>query len=142
MTRQINVFVENKPGRLRRVTSILHDQDINIHAVEIQDRGEYGVIKLLVNDPQKAHVALADAGWAAALKDILAVVVEDRPGTLCELAGCLDDNHINVADAHGFTLEPGREAVLCVEVDNLEEATRIVTENGFRVLGEKELYDL
>lgn len=142
MTRQINVFVENRPGRLRRVTALLRDAQINIIAVLIQDRGDYGMVKLLLNDPEKAQATLKEAGLAAAQKDILAVVVEHRPGTLCALTECLDDNNINVADAYGFIVEPGRKAVLCVEVENLEDATRIVTEQGFRVLGEDELYDL
>lgn len=141
MTRQINVFVENKPGRLLRITSILRDQHVNIRAVEIQDRGDFGVVKLLVNDPQKAHVALNDAGLAAAMREIVAVAIEDRPGALCELAECFDRNRINITDAYGFVLQASREAIWCVEVEDPAQVTRIVAENGFRVVDEDELYE-
>ncbi len=142
MTRQVNVFVENKPGRLRRITSILRDEDINIRAVEIQDRGDYGVIKLLVSDPRKAQLALGEAGLACALRNILAIVIEDRPGALCELAGCFDENGINIADAYGFILESRKKAVWCVEVENPGEAARVMERHGFRILEEDELYEL
>lgn len=142
MAHQVNVFVENKPGRLFRITSVLRDESINLRAVEIQDRGDYGVVKLLVNDPRKAHVALGEAGLASALRHVLAIALEDRPGALCELAECLDRHGVNLADAYGFILRSGEEAVWCVEVEQPGQVARILADNGFRMLDETELYEL
>jgi len=142
MTKQVNVFAENKPGRLKKVTEILFHAGINIRAMEIQDRGEFGVMKLLVDDPEKANLALSDEGLATALKDVLAVVIEDKPGGLYKLAEVFEREQINMVDAYGFVVESASEAIWCVDVDDVDRTRRILETNGFRCLSETELYEL
>ena len=141
MTKQINVFVENKPGRFKKITGILAENGINIRAIEIQDRGDYGVMKLLVNDPRLAHVALTEAGLAAAMRDVVAIAIEDKPGALFQLAELFNDRGINMLDAYGFVTQSRKEAIWCVEVEHPEDVVRLVTEAGYRVLAEDELYE-
>ncbi|MDD5613987.1 MAG: acetolactate synthase, partial [Candidatus Omnitrophica bacterium] len=86
MAKQISVFMENKPGKLQAITDVLFKNGINIRAMTIQDRGEYGLMKLLVDKPNQAHLALLDKGFASALKDVLAILINDKPGGLNELA--------------------------------------------------------
>jgi hypothetical protein len=99
-------------------------------------------MKLLVNDPDKAHLALSDEGIATAIKDVVAIVIEDKPGGLCELAKIFEDEEINMLDAYGFVVEAQKKAVWCVEVENSEKTIAAVTEKGFRILTDSELYDL
>ncbi|NCD33178.1 MAG: ACT domain-containing protein [Spartobacteria bacterium] len=141
MAKQLNIFVENKPGRFRKITAILCDAGINIRAIEIQDRGEYGIMKLLVSDPHKAHMALTDAGLAVALKDVVAIVIDDQPGGLLKLAEAFEHRGINMVDAYGFVIESTKQAVWCVEVKEPEKVTRQVEDDGFRVLQDCELYE-
>jgi hypothetical protein len=142
MAKQINVFLENKPGRISRVTATLAEAGINIRAIEIQARSDYGIMKLLVNDPQKAQIVLTDAGLAAALKDVLAVVIEDQPGGLHAVAEAFEEANVNIIDGYGFLIESSRTGVWCVEVEDLEKAKEIVENKGFRYLSEVELYEL
>jgi len=141
MAEQVSVFVENKPGRLTKVTGALAAGNINIRALLIQDRGTFGVIKMLVSDPKKAHLALVEAGFACALREIIAVEVADRPGGLHQLCKAFLDNDINIIDAYGFVIEPRQKAIWCVEVENLEKTQNVVEDNGFKVLSECELYE-
>ncbi len=142
MAEQVSVFIENKPGRLNAITRILAETGIDIRAMTIADHRDYGVAKLLVSDPRAAQRALAGEGFAAALKPILAVAIEDRPGGLHELLEILAEHQINVRDAYGFVGEPHRRAVWCMEVADQAEAARLVAARGFRVLDDDALYRL
>jgi hypothetical protein len=144
MAKQINIFVENRPGRLKSITGSLFESNINIRAFTIQDRGDYGLMKLIVNNPQKAYLALADSGFACALKDILAISVPDKPGNLHKLTTALAEHNINVIDVYGFVLQPNEQGVCCLEIENLKDthAEEVVKEAGFTVLEDEELYDL
>jgi len=142
MAEQINIFVENRPGRLKKVTGLLSEAGINIRAMVIQDRGDFGVMKLLVDDPYKAQRVLSKAGLATALRNVLAVVIEDRPGGLHKLAGVLDEHGVNVLDGYGFVIASRREAVWCIEVEETEETRRIIEAAGFRILEDSELYQM
>ena len=142
MADQINVFVENKKGRLGALAQTLADHHINIRALVIQDRGEYGMIKLLVDDPPRARAALSAAGLTSAVKHVLAVVISDAPGGLCALAQHMAAKGINLLDAYGFVLESKKTSVICAEVGDLEKARAAIEEGGFRVLSDRELYEL
>ncbi|MBK8181573.1 MAG: amino acid-binding protein [Candidatus Competibacteraceae bacterium] len=140
MAEQVSVFIGNKPGRLNAVTAILRDCAINIRAMTIADHRDYGVAKLLVSDPQAARLALADQGFAAALQPVLAVAIEDRPGSLHDLLEILSEHQINVLDAYGFVSQPHRWAVWCMEVADPVKAAGLVAARGLRVLNDNELY--
>jgi len=140
MAEQVSVFIENKPGRLNAVTGVLAEARIDIRAMTIADHRDYGVVKLLVSDPGAAQKALVEHGFAAALKPVLAVAIEDRSGGLHELLEILAEHQLNVRDACGFVGEPGRRAVWCMEVADPAEAARLVAARGLPVLGDAELY--
>jgi len=105
ITRQISVFAENKPGSLARVTGILAREKINIRATTIATSDTFGVINLIVDDPDRAFKALAKEGVMATMKDVIAVVIDDRPGGLDKLTQCLFKENININNAYGFVLE-------------------------------------
>jgi hypothetical protein len=142
MAEQLSVFIDNRPGRLNAVTGILRDQQINIRAMTIADHRDFGVAKLLVSDPALAQQALAEHGFAVALQPVLAVAIEDRPGGLHDLLEILAAHQINVLDAYGFVVAPSQQAIWCMAVADLAEATRLVAEQGLRVLEDRDLYQL
>ncbi|TFG49297.1 MAG: hypothetical protein E4H40_03215 [Candidatus Brocadiia bacterium] len=144
MTKQLNIFIENSPGRLNVISEKLFKSNIDIRAFTIQDRGDYGLMKLIVNNPEKAYLALADLGCACALKDILAVRIPDKPGNFHTLMKALADNRINVIDAYGFVVQPQNLGVCCMEIENLCEtnAADVVQKAGFTLLEDEELYNL
>ena len=136
MAKQINVFIENKPGRLKAVTEVLSDAKININAFTIQDRGDFGLIKLIVNDPEKAYLALADKGYACAVKDVMVISPKDKIGNLARLSDILLKNKINIIDSYGFVIESEKKGVCYLElnIDDLKKAKRILDKEGFKVL--------
>jgi hypothetical protein len=145
MAKQLNIFVENRPGRLKSITGILSESGLNIRAFTMQDRGDFGLMKLIVDKPQQAYLVLADRGFACALKDILAVSIDDKPGNLHKLTSVLLEQQINVLDAYGFVTEPNKRGVCCMEVENIknnETLKQLIEKEGFAVLEEKELYEI
>ncbi|MFW6254513.1 MAG: amino acid-binding protein [Chitinivibrionales bacterium] len=142
MVEQVHVFVDNRPGRIQKVTKIVGEAGINLLAIIIQDRGDFGIVKMLVNDPRKARLVLVDAGFACSLKKIMAVEIADRPGGLASFMGILAEKDINVLDAYGFVVEPGKKAVYCIEVADVGEAERFVADYGYNSIGESQLYEM
>jgi hypothetical protein len=144
MAKQLTIFVENRPGRLKSIAENLSRSHIDIRAFTIQDRGDYGLLRLIVDKPNDAYLALADLGCACALKDILAVSVPDQPGNFHRLASALGDSNINVLDAYGFVLQPHKTGVCCMEIEKsqMPKAQEVIKAAGFTVLEDEELYGL
>jgi hypothetical protein len=136
----LSVFAENKPGRLDHITEILARESINIRAIKISDLGDFGVVKILVNDPDAALQALKKGGVLASKKEIVAVVVEDQPGGLHRVLTILTKHDINVEDAYGFVMR--NQAILVIEVANVEEANTFLAQSGLRLLSKEEIYTL
>ncbi len=144
MAKQLHVFIENKPGRLEVITENLQKAGVDIKAFAIQDRTDYGLMKLIVDKPQDAYLSLADLGCACALKDVLAVSVPDKPGNLHTLLSALSKNKINIIDAHGFVLQPSQTGVCILEIENYAQsnADEVVRKAGFEVLDDGQFCNL
>ena len=142
MAKQLNIFIDNKPGRIKSVTQVLFENKINIRAMTIQDRKDFGVMKMLVDKPEKAHLALTEGGFACALKDILAIIMDDKPGGLYRLTEVLLKNKINIQDAYGFVIESLKSAVLCLEIEAPQKAQAAIEKQGFQVLQDAQVYQI
>ena len=142
MAHQVSVFVENKPGRLERVTETLAKANVNIRAITVSGTYEYGVMKFLVDKPDIALQALKSQGISAHLREILAVLMDDRPGGLHRIAKIFGQKKINIDDAYGFVIEDQKRAVLVVDVEKVGEAEKILQEEGLTILTDEEIYSL
>ena len=134
ITYQLSIFAENKPGRLAAVTHVLAKEKINIRATTIATSDTFGVINLIVDDPQRAKAALTKAGMTVTLNRVLAVVIPDQPGGLDKLTQLLFAEGININNAYGFVLEGSRKAVFVVSVDQIEKAEKLLEKKGFQTL--------
>lgn len=142
MAHQISVFVENKPGRIERVAEIMAKANVNIRAITFSGTYEYGVMKLLVDKPDVALEALRAQGISANKREILAVLMDDRPGGLYRVAKIFGQRKINIEDAYGFVIEDKKRAVLVVDVEKIKEAEKILKEEGISTLTDEEIYSL
>ncbi|MFQ6051554.1 MAG: ACT domain-containing protein [Candidatus Hydrothermarchaeota archaeon] len=142
MVKQVSVFVENKPGTLAKVSKALGDEKINIRAFSVAEVGEFGIVRLIVNDPEKANYILREKGYTSAITDVLAVEMGDEPGSLAEVAGILGDSQINIEYAYALLEREANKAVLIARVDNIEKAKNILIEANFRLLTPEEVYSL
>lgn len=134
IAKQLSIFAENKPGKLAAVTSILAKEKINIRATVISTSDTFGVISLIVDDPKRAEDALAKAGMMVRLRDVLAVLIDDRPGGLDRLTQLLFKEGVNINNAYGFVLESRKKAVFVLDVDQIDKAAKLIEKNDFKTL--------
>jgi hypothetical protein len=132
----VAVFAENRPGQVARVTEILFRANINIHCITVASSGAFGVMKLIVSDPDLACRSLQKEGFAATLTDVLAVEMPDRPGALHAVANCLAAHQINLCNTSGFVAN--QRAILVLEVEDPAQAGEVLSKEGLRVLTQKE----
>jgi len=124
---------------LAAVTSVLNKEKINILATTIATADTFGVVNLIVDDPQRAEVALSKAGMTVHLREVLAVLIPDKPGGLDALTQLLHKERINVNNAYGFVLESSKSAVFVVDVDQMKKTEKLLEENGFKTLDTRAL---
>ena len=139
---QISVFLENKAGRLCEVTGALAEAQINIRALALADTSDFGVLRLIVDQTEKAKEALKKAGFTVGKTNVLAVEVPDRPGGLYEILNLLQTNNINVEYMYAFVQQSGSNAVMIFRFDNTDEALRVIQEKGLRVIDGQTLYGM
>ncbi len=134
ITYQLSIFAENKPGRLAAVTKVLAKEKINIRATTIATSDTFGVINLIVDEPERAEESLKRAGMTVSLSPVLAVLIPDQPGGLDRLTQLLFAEGININNAYGFVLEGHQKAVFVVSVDQIEKAEQLLEKKGFQTL--------
>jgi hypothetical protein len=137
---QISVFLENKAGRLSEVTGILSEAGINIRALSLADTSDFGILRLIVNDNAKALQALKDRGFTVGKTDVVAVEVDDRPGGLHRILQVLSKGNVNVEYMYAFVQQSGDNAVIIFRFDHLEDAVKVLQENGVKVIEGQRLY--
>ncbi len=139
---QISVFLENKAGRLSEVTRILSEAGVNIRALSLADTSDFGILRLIVNDNDKAKEALKRNGFTVGKTDVVAVEVGDHPGGLHKILDVLYQANVNVEYMYAFVQQSGNNAVIIFRFDNLEEAVKILTQNGIKVIDGSVLYGM
>ena len=128
--KQISVFLENVTGRLAEVTKILSDSEINLRAITIADTADFGILRIVSDNPDKTLQALEQHGFTARATDVLAVEVEDKPGGLSRVMDIFYKNNVNIEYLYA-SLEKNRDnAVVIFKVDDVEHGLKIIIENG------------
>lgn len=139
---QISVFLENKSGRLLDVARHLGGAGVNIRALSVADTSDFGVVRLIVDDPEKAHNSLKADGFTVKKTPVVSVEVSDSPGGLAAVFEPLVSNGINVEYLYCFIVRSGENAVVIMRVEESERAAVVLQESGFRVLDGEELYSM
>ena len=123
---QISVFVENKPGTLAEVLHALKEHDVNLRALSVADTADFGILRMVVNEPEKVEKMLRDAGYAVKSTPVLTIAISDKPGGLLTEVEKLSAAGINVEYVYAFAAKSATEARVVFKVDNLEMAARII----------------
>lgn len=140
--KQISVFLENKSGRLARVTEILGEKQVNIRALSIADTSDFGILRLIVNDPQKAYKVLKAEGFTVSEAEVIAVEVADSPGGLANALRVLDEAKINVEYLYAFLEKSSEKALVVFRVEQVDKAITILGQKGINILQDKDVYQL
>lgn len=139
---QLTIPADNKPGILARITSILARKSINIRSASITSFGERGFINLLVNNPKLGHKVLNKEDIPAELKEVIAVLIDDRPGGLDKLLQSLSAQNINIENGYGFVIESRKNAVFVLEIQESAQAKELIEASGFKTLTPQQLSEI
>lgn len=124
--KQLSVFLENRPGRLNAMLEALYKQNINILSLSIAETGDYGIVRFIVGEPAKAKEALKAAGLTVKENNVLALEVEDRPGTLYQITETLSQSGVNVQYSYAAYPMHNNNPVLIVKTDDDQKAKAIL----------------
>jgi hypothetical protein len=140
--RQISVFLENKIGRLAEITQILGNKEINIRALAIADTTEFGILRMIVDRPQKAYEALEKRGFTVSQTKVVVVEVEDKPGGLAQVMAILGKEGINVEYLYAFVAPRGRSALVVLKIEEKKATVDLLQAQKVKVLSAEEISKL
>ncbi|MDK2956909.1 MAG: hypothetical protein PWQ57_2405 [Desulfovibrionales bacterium] len=139
---QLSIFLENRSGRLAEVTKILQNNQINIRALSLADTSDFGILRLIVSDFEKAKSALKEHGFTVGKTNVVAVEVQDQPGGLNTLLEMLEERNVNVEYMYAFVHQSGSNAVIIFRFDRTDQAIELLTEKGVKIISGEDLYNL
>jgi len=136
---QISIFIENKSGRLAEVCGILGNAGVNIRALSLADTSDFGILRLIVKDSEKALSVLKERHFTVSKTDVIGVEVPDSPGGLSKILQILDQNAVNVEYMYAFVERSGDNAVIIFRFDNVDEAINVLSSNGIKILKSEQI---
>lgn len=136
--KQISLFAENKPGRLAKIAEALSKAKVNIRAFNIAEAGDFGVIRMVVDDPDSAYKSLQQQGFAVSETEVIGVEMKDVPGGLHEIASMLGQNNVNIDYAYAFVTSTN-VALLVLRVDDIQQAQKVLKEAKMRLVDTSEV---
>lgn len=141
MSYQVSIFLENKLGHLERVTAVLRAAGINIRSIHINHTANgWGILNLVVSEPERAQKLLDEAGMTAALREIAVVQMADQPGGLDGLLKDVVRAGVNFANAYGRTVSDGDRAFFVIDIQDIPDARQKLAGVGLQILADEEVY--
>jgi len=140
--KQLSIFVENKPGRLASITDLLAENGVDIRALSIADTTDYGILRLIVSDPEKAESSLKNAHMTVSITNVLAVGIPDIPGGFAKAIKVLSDEGIGVEYAYAFITPKAGKAYVIMRVEDNEKAAGILENAGIETISQEEIFTI
>jgi hypothetical protein len=141
MAYEVSIFLENKIGHFERITKVLKASKVNIRSMAITDTANgWGILNLLVNNPQKAYDALSEQGISVALKQVIALEMKDEAGGLDDLLMKVAQSEVNFNNAYGKIIEESKTAVLILDVPDYESSIEKLQKSGMKILEDNKVY--
>ena len=140
--KQVSIFLENTKGSLKKVTALLRDNGIDLIALSIADTRDFGILRTIVSDTDRAVEIIREAGYAVKLTDVLAVAVPDRPGGLNDVLELLDEAGIAIEYLYSFVRTSGDHALIIFRVEELERASGVLVGAGIKLLMQEQVRNL
>ncbi len=139
MIKQISVFVENQPGSMMRVTSVLTESHVNIRAISTFDTPEFGILRLVVDNPAKAKESLTQKGFVTRVSDVIGAELKDEKGNLNQMLKILADGEINVNYIYSFVIREEKAPVIVFHTDDFQKAEQVLKDAEVKLVDESEL---
>ena len=142
MVKQISVFLENKEGNLAEFSRLLSENDINLRALSMAEAGEFGIVRMIVDDVYKATTSLKEADYVASVKDVLAVEIPDEAGSLAKVLAVLGSESVNVEYMYAFTNHTPGKAYMIFRVTDNQYASAVLAEHGVHLMTQEDIRQL
>ena len=143
MTYQVSIFLENKLGHLEKVTNVLKGAAINIRSLHLNHTANgWGILNLVVSNPELAHQLLNDHGMSAALREIVVVKMTDKPGGLDNLLKEIVKAGVNFTNAYGRVVNDGVSAYFVIDIQDIPEARMNLTNVGLEIIADQNVYGI
>jgi hypothetical protein len=139
--KQLSVFIENRQGRLGEVLNVLKNNGVNILSLSLADTTEYGLLRLIVNDPELGKVKLSEEGFSTMLTDILIIDIPHKSGSLQELLTVLSSGDINIEYMYGLSID-GENASVVLKASNIDKAQEVLKNQGVKFLTSEDISKL
>ena len=138
---QLSLFLENRPGRLGAPLDVIAAAGINLMTLSLADTAQFGILRLIVREWEKAKHLLEEAGWVVNLTEVVAVDVLDRPGGLANALKVLESAGLNIEYMYAFSLRRGDKAILIFRFEDPDRAIDVLKAAGLHVVGPGELFE-
>ena len=138
--KQLSVFIENKAGRLSEILNVLSENHIDISAMSIAETTEFGVLRMIVNDPDTAKTKLRESGVIVKTTNVLGLVLDDKPGALADIITMLSQKGVVIEYSYAFLSSNNKGALIVLRTDDQEHTEKLLTEAGIGLLDPKEVY--
>lgn len=142
MVKQISVFLENKIGRLAEITKVLGENNINIRALSIADTTDFGILRLIVDNPKETYDLLKANGLAVSETEVIAVEIPDTPGGLASVISVINEAGINIEYLYAFLEKTSLKAVVLLKVEAVELAKQVLAAQGINMLTGNAIYQI
>lgn len=140
--KQVSIFVENKSGTMADVLEILGKNNIDLSALSIADTTDFGILRLIVSDPYKAEKILKENGMVVKLTNVIAVGIEDKPGSLSTILNTLKENNMEIDYMYAFIGKTSHGALVIMKTGDNEKTIDILSQNGIKTVDASEIYDV
>lgn len=131
---QVSIFLENKPGHLQNALKVLADSNINILTLTIAEASDFGIVRMIVNNPDEAARVLRENNFTCSTTEVLALEIEDKPGSLFRALESFRKRNLNIEYMYAFTEKRGGRAVMIFRFDDIEAAKESLVEEGYNIL--------
>ncbi|MEI6970531.1 MAG: ACT domain-containing protein [bacterium] len=138
--KQLSLFLENKPGHLSAICKALAGAGVNIATLSLADTQQFGILRLIIEEWEKARDVLEKAGFVVNVTEVVATEVDDRPGGLAEILDVLEKAGVNIEYMYAFTGRLGAKAILVLRLDNPDSAVKLLASAGRNILAPVDLF--
>ncbi len=129
-------------GSLSKPLEVLSDADVNIRAMCMADTSEFGILRLVVDNPEKGKEALEENNFLVKLTEIIGVEMNDTPGGLTSVLKVIKDNEIDLEYLYAFSHDKAEKAILLLHADDIDKLISVLTDNDITIVPSKEVYTL
>ena len=140
--KQLSIFLQNKMGSLAKPLEVLTVADVNIRAMCIADTSEFGILRLVVDDPEKGKKALEQNNFLVKMTEIIGVEMNDTPGGLTSVLKTIRDNNIDLEYLYAFTHDKADKAILLLHADDIDKLIEVLQNNNITIVPSEEVYNL